>query len=135
MIHINYLAIAVATVLAFLFSAGLYILLNKQVMAARGVKPDKDGKFKMAMTPNKILAELVRTFILGLVIAYAVALLNLLYFNQAVLLAAWLWIGFPVVLLAGSIMHENFPPRLAAIHAGDWLVKLMIFAVILTLWR
>jgi hypothetical protein len=135
MIEINYLAIVVATVLAFLFSAGFYVLLNKQVMALRGVKPDKDGKFKMAMTPNKIMAELVRTFVLGLVMSYAVALLGIVYFNQAVLLALWLWIGFPVVLLVGSVMHENFPPRLAAIHAGDWLVKLMIFAVILTLWR
>ena len=30
------------------------------------------------------------------------------------------------VLLAGSVAHEKVPWRLAAIHAGDWLVKLVL---------
>lgn len=134
MIQVNYLVIVVATVLAFLFSAGYYILLNDRVMALRGVKPDKQGKYKKSISVEKLIIEFVRTFILGLVIAYAVAILNLLYFNQAVLLAVWLWIGFPVVLLVGSVIHENFSPRLAIVHAGDWLVKLIIFTSVLTLW-
>ena len=135
MTHINYLALIIGTALAFLFSAVYYILLNKRVMAYRGIKPPKKGQYKLAMTPNKIMAELVRTFVLGVVIAYATAALDLTSLSQAVLLAVWLWIGFPVVLLVGSVMHEKFPPQLAAVHAGDWLAKLLIFTVITTLWR
>jgi hypothetical protein len=45
------------------------------------------------------------------------------------------WIGFPVVLLAGSVFHENVPFRLAALHAGDWLVKLLVIAVIVGVWH
>jgi hypothetical protein len=45
------------------------------------------------------------------------------------------WIGFPVVLLAGSVQWENVPWRLAAIHAGDWLVKLLLVSCIVSLWR
>src|SRR5918992_5696918 len=46
-----------------------------------------------------------------------------------------LWIAFPVVLLIGSVIWEREPPMLVTIHAGDWLLKLLVIAVIVTLWR
>ena len=44
------------------------------------------------------------------------------------------WVGFPLVLWVGAILHENTPWRLAAIHAGDWLAKLLAVAVIVGAW-
>jgi len=35
----------------------------------------------------------------------------------------------------GSVVHENVPLMLAAIHAGDWLAKLLVIAVIVGVWR
>jgi hypothetical protein len=46
----------------------------------------------------------------------------------AVRLGAGLWVAFPVVLLTGSVVHEKVPWQLAAIHSGDWLVKLPLIA-------
>lgn len=137
--QVEYLAIVLGTLLSLLFSTLYYILLNKQVTetraaAAKQIKSSK-AEIRTTTTPNKIIIELTRTFILGLVIAYACRLLDLTTLTQAALLAFWLWVGFPVVLLVGSVIHEHFPPRLAAIHAGDWLAKLLIFSIILTLWR
>jgi len=43
-------------------------------------------------------------------------------------------VAFPVVLLTGSVFHERVPPRLAAVHAGDWLMKLVVIAGIVTVW-
>jgi hypothetical protein len=40
-----------------------------------------------------------------------------------------LWGAFPVVLLTGSVVHEKVPWQQAAIHAGDWLVKLLLISV------
>jgi hypothetical protein len=37
--------------------------------------------------------------------------------------------------VAGSVFHENVPWRLAALHAGDWLVKLLVIAVIVGVWH
>lgn len=51
------------------------------------------------------------------------------------LLGAALWIGFPFVLWTGAMMWENTPWRLAALHAGDWLVKLLVVAVIVSVWQ
>jgi hypothetical protein len=133
--QVEYPAIIVSTLLAVAFSAVYYFLLNKQVVALRMLNSGKKADVQTKTTPNKILIELVRTFVIALVVANAVVLLNLLYLNQAVLLAFWLWVGFPVVFLAGLVINEHFPGRLAAIHAGDWLGKLLIICIILTLWR
>jgi hypothetical protein len=49
-------------------------------------------------------------------------------------LGALIWV-FPAMILLGSVVHENVPLLLAAIHAGDWLVKLLLMSVILGVWR
>lgn len=134
MIQIQYWAIIVGTIAVVLFSALYYLVLNKQVVALRALKLNKNEDIRTTTTPNKILIDLVRTFVLGLVIAYAVQLLGITALDQAVVASFWMWLGFPVVLLVGSVIHEHFPGRLAAIHAGDWLVKILIFTIILTFW-
>ena len=45
-------------------------------------------------------------------------------------LALGLWGAFPAVLLTGSVVHEKVPWQLAAIHSGDWLVKLLLVTTI-----
>jgi len=135
MVHINYLAIAVATASLFIISAVYYMVLNRKVMTLRGIKPKKDGKFENSMTSEKVIVELLRTYILGLIIAYAIHYLLINNAVEALYLAFWLWIGFPVILLVGSVVHENYPKKLATIHAGDWLVKLLVLTVVLTVWK
>jgi hypothetical protein len=48
-------------------------------------------------------------------------------------LGALVWV-FPARILLGSVVHENVSLMLAAIHAGDWLVKLLLMSVILGVW-
>jgi hypothetical protein len=81
----------------------------------------------------KILNELVR----GLVVAYvlAVVLLGVVDWKGAVQRGVLVWIGFPAMILAGSVIWDKKPWKLAAIHAGDWLVKLLLTAAILGVWR
>ena len=51
------------------------------------------------------------------------------------LLGLALWIGFPFVLWTGAMIWEDTPWRLAAVHAGDWLVKLLVIGVIVSVWQ
>lgn len=44
----------------------------------------------------------------------------------ALRLANGLWVTFPAVLLTGAVVHEKVPWRLAAVHGGDWLIKLVL---------
>jgi hypothetical protein len=50
------------------------------------------------------------------------------------LLGLFLWIGFPLVLWTGAMIWENTLWRLAAIH-GDWLGKLLVVALIVSVWQ
>ena len=50
-------------------------------------------------------------------------------------LSALLFVAFPAVLLAGSVWHEKVPPALTAIHAVDWLLKLVLTTLVTGLWR
>jgi len=136
---VNYLAIVVAALLSSIFSFLYYALLNRQIIGAReaAAKATQSKKvdIRTTITPNKIIIELTRMFILGLVLAYACGLLGITSLQQAVLLSFWLWIGFPVVLLTGLVTNERFPAKLAALHAGDWLIRLLIFTVFLSAWH
>lgn len=51
------------------------------------------------------------------------------------LLGLALWIGFPLVLWTGAIIWESTSAKLAALHAGDWLAKLLVVAVIVGVWQ
>lgn len=135
MAHVQYSDIIIATIAAFLFSSLYYMVLNKQVTVSRATTYEGKKPKHTSMTTTKLIIEIVRTFVVGLFVAYAIALLNLLYIKQALVLALWLWVAFPIVLLVGSVMYENFSVKLAVIHGFDWLAKLAIFAVILTAWR
>jgi hypothetical protein len=49
--------------------------------------------------------------------------------GAAARLGLGLWGAFPVVLLTGSVVHGKVPWQQAAIHAGDWLVELLLVSV------
>lgn len=55
--------------------------------------------------------------------------------TDGLVLGLALWIGFPFVLWTGAMLHENTPFKLAAIHAGDWPVKLLLIGVIVSIWQ
>jgi len=135
MIQMDYLLLITATLLAFLFSTAYYFILRKKVAKIHAAYVYGGSASGKAMSPNKLLADLIRTFVTGLVIAYAILMLNIIFLSQALLLGFWLWLGFPVVLLTGSVAHDRLPGALAAIHAGDWLVKILIIVTVLTVWR
>lgn len=84
--------------------------------------------------PRVIVLELTRNVILAMVISYLTSQLQISTLTDSILLALVLWIGFPGILLFGSVIHEKVPPKLAAIHAGDWLVKLLIMVLLFGLW-
>jgi hypothetical protein len=130
MIQLHYLAIAIAAVAVFVF-AGVYY----SVLASQGAKYSAAWAESSQTPPWLILVELIKALVVASVIAGLVSLLGVDNPIHAVLLGLVLWIAFPVVLLIGSVTHEKVAWQLAAIHAGDWLVKLLVIAVIVTVWR
>ena len=60
MIHVNYMAIIVGTVLAVAFSALYYFLLNKQVVAYRTAWRGKSSDVQTTISVNRFLVEFAR---------------------------------------------------------------------------
>jgi uncharacterized protein DUF1761 len=136
MLHVNHLAVVVAAVAVFVLGWLWYspLLFLKPWMRLRGMDPVA-AMAGAKMPAGKLLVELARCLVLAYVIACLVALLGLGSWMGAVRLGLFLWIGFPVILLTGSVLWENVPWKVAAIHAGDWLVKLLVIPIIVTAWR
>ena len=78
-----------------------------------------------------MLVVLIESLVIAFVIAYLLAHMGVAGLTGAMRLGLILWIGFPLVLLTGSIMWEGVPWKLAATHAGDWLVKTLLMTAIL----
>ena len=133
--HVNYLAVLVAAIAVFVLGWLWYspFLFYKPLMRARGLDPAAAAAG--GMPAGKLVIEFLRCFVLAYVIAHFVALLGVSNWFIAAHFGILLWIGFPVVLLVGSILWENVPAKVAAIHAGDWLVKLLVIPIILSMWH
>jgi hypothetical protein len=127
---INYLAVVVAAVAAFVASGLWYspVLFGTLYAQVRGAAPG-------AMAPGEIGIELLRTLVVAYVFAQLVKLLGVRDWQRGLRLGLLVWIGFPTMILLGSVAHENVPLALAAIHSGDWLVKVLILAVVPSVWR
>jgi Protein of unknown function (DUF1761) len=127
---VNALAVLVATIIAFLIGGAYYATLGDALAevseaAAAAEQPP----------PWKLAAELLRCLILAAVVAGLASQGEIDEWAGGLLLGLALWVGFPLVLMTGAVIHENMPWRLAAIHAGDWLVKLLAVGVIVSVWQ
>jgi hypothetical protein len=128
---INFLAVVVAALAAFVASVVWYIVFGKELEKV-------SSAFAEALQqrqPWKQLVVLVESLVLALVLAYFIGLIGDVDWLGALGVGVLLWIGLSAMQWVGSIVWEKAPVKLAAIHAGDWLVKLVLIAVIVGVWR
>ncbi len=123
------LGIAVAAVVAFIVSSVYYAVATPLERRAVGAAALDRGRPR----PWKILTELLRTAIVASAFAWIAHRSDDLDIRHGLVLALIMWAGFPLVLLTGSVIWEKVHPATAAMHAGDWLIKLLLIAVILGL--
>ena len=127
---LNVLAVLVATIAAFVLGATYYVVFGKQLAEV------SDAAAAGEQTPPwKIAVELLRSLIVAAVVAGLASQAEIESWSGGLVLGLALWIGFPFVLWTGAMIHENAPWKLAAIHAGDWLVKLLVVGVIVSVWQ
>lgn len=125
MTDIDPIAVGAATVAAFLLSGAWYAVVPWPASAT--------GEAVRADAPSApvLLAEVLRSAVVATVLAGLLAELDALSAGEGALLGLVLWVGFPAVLFAGSIVHERYPARLAALHLGDWLLKLTLIGAVI----
>ena len=124
-------SVGIAAVSVFVISSVWYAVLTPVEVRVLGpAAPSRGGR----PSGVKVLLELTRSVLLGAVIAGVARACDLHGVGSMVRLGLALWLGFPFVLLTGSMMWEKVPAITAMLHAGDWLLKLVVISVIVGLW-
>ena len=127
---VEILAVLAAAVAAFAIGGTYYTVFGEQLAAA------SDAVAAGEQSPPWVLAaELGRCLVLALVVAGLASQGEIDELAGGLALGLALWIGFPLVLWTGAVIHENTTWRLAAIHAGDWLLKLLVVGVLVSVWQ
>lgn len=132
---VNYLAVVVAAFVAFVVGAVWYspLLFGNAYLELRGIAPTSTGN--MRPPTMELLGEFVRYLIVAFVLACFVMRLGIANWKSALQLGICVWVGFQATLMLGAVLHEKMPLMLYAIHAGDALVKTLIMAMIIGVWR
>jgi hypothetical protein len=86
------------------------------------------GAAQMAM-------EAVRVLVVASVLAVVFRIAGVDGLVTALGLALLIWIGFQAALLSGAVVWDGLPIHVYAIHVGDALVKILLMAAIIGLWR
>jgi hypothetical protein len=121
--------IVVSAVAAFVFSSVYYAVATPLEGRAVGEAALDRGRPQVW----KVLTEVLRTAVVAAAFAWTARQGGGLEIRHALVFALIMWVGFPLVLLSGSVIWEGVHPVTASMHAGDWLIKLLLIAVILGL--
>ena len=125
MAELNILAIVVAGVASFVASVAWYMVFGSATARLqrewRGVEPS--GR---PPRPWELLILLVNGWVIAAVVAVIVNLADISGWAASAGLGLLLWVGFALTQWVGSVLGEQVPVRLAAIHAGDWLMHMLI---------
>jgi hypothetical protein len=131
---INYVAVVVAAVVAWLASAAWYMSLGGIYRAALGITADQ-----AAADRNKPGAFLpfIYAFVANLIVAWMLAgVVGHLGPGQVtpkntVVSAAFLWFGFILTTLFVNYSFHGRSVRLIAIDAGNWLLELLVMGAVI----
>ena len=133
---INYLAVVVAAVVAWIAGAVWYGVIAKAWVAAQG-KTMEQFKAEQAAHKGTVLAWLPfgLAFLAELVMAYVLAgmvgHLGSVTIRSAVISGLFVWAGF---MLTTMLVNNAFAGRryvLTAIDAGHWLVVVIVMGVVI----
>ena len=130
---VNYLAVVIAAVAAWLAGAAWYMALGKVWMSAIGTTPEKMAESKNqpgAYLPfiYALAAELTMAFLLAGLLGHLGA--GQVTLRNGIESGAACWLGFvlPTVLVNNSFARRDW--RLLLIDGGHWLVVLVLIGAI-----
>jgi hypothetical protein len=126
--NINYLAVLVAAVGAWITGAAWYGVLGKAWLAALGKTKEelKTGPLPFVLS---FVADLIVAFVLaGVVGAVGAGKVGLW---SGIVTGALMWLGFVVTTLAVNNLYSGRKTTLTVIDAGHWLAALVVAGAII----
>ena len=133
---VNYLAVVVAGVAAFLLGALWYspALFARQWMAAHGHTPERIAAMRQTMARTYAIS-LVCFLVTAWVMAVLISRIGITEALGGVKLGGITWLGFAATIGLTSNLYSEKPLAVYLIDAGYQLVYLILMGVILAVWR
>ncbi|MCC6775927.1 MAG: DUF1761 domain-containing protein [Hyphomicrobiales bacterium] len=129
---INYLAVVVAAVIAWIAGAGWYMALGKPWTAALGLTSEQMAQARKRPGGNlPFLYSLIAELLMAWVLAGVIAHLGKPTPRLGVISAAFCWAGFVITTLVTNYSFGMRGWRLIAIDGGHWLLVLLIMGAVL----
>jgi hypothetical protein len=131
---VNYLAVLVAALVAWLAGAGWYMALGKVWMAALGTTPEKMQA--MRGEPGALL-PFIYAFLAELVMAWALAGLvghlgpGQVTIRNGIISGAFCWLGFVMTTMLVNNSFARRDWRLLLVDGGHWLVVLVLIGAVI----
>ena len=131
---INYFAVVIAAVAAWLASAAWYMSLSTHYVAALGKTPEQmaaDRKKPWAFLP------FVYAFVANIIIAWMLAGVlghlgpGQVTLRNGVISAGFLWFGFILTTMTVNYSFAARAQRLLLIDTGNWLIVLLVIGAII----
>ena len=132
MIHVNPLAVIVAAIATFVASSTWYMAFGMELAKVSRAFAELQTQKQPVWKPVVVL---LGSLVLSFVVAYIIGLAGHISVLSAVWIGALLWLGLSAVQWVSSMVWEQVPLKMAAIHGGDWLMKLVLIAAIIGAWR
>jgi hypothetical protein len=128
---INYLAVIVAAVVAWLFGAAWYGVLGKQWMKAARLDP---SAVRMSAGPFIVsfVAELVMAWVLAGLLGHLGP--DQVTFWNGVVSAAFIWLGFIATTISVNERYQGYGWDLTLVNAGHWLGVAVIMGAVIGWW-
>lgn len=129
---VNYLAVLVAALTAWLIGAAWYMIFAEPWMAAHGWRNETD-----MLGPGAVpsLVPFVLAFLAELVMAWVLAELlghlGHVTIRNGIMSGVVIWLGFVVTAMAVNSAFSRRKAMLTAIDSGHWLVVLIVMGAIL----
>jgi hypothetical protein len=130
---INYIAIVIAAVVAWLAGAAWYMTLGRIWTAALGMTPgqmEEQRKQPGAYLPfiYVFVCDLIMAWMLAGVLAHLGA--GQVTLRNGIITGAFLWFGFVITTMVANNTFARRDPRLLLIDGGHWLVVLVLIGAV-----
>jgi hypothetical protein len=129
---LNYLAIVIAAIVAWLAGAAWYAMLGSMRTAALGKSPEEaHAQSKRAAAYLPFIYAFIAELIMAWVLAGLLGHIGALTLRGGVISGAFCWFGFVITTLFVDHSFARRDWRLVLIDGGHWLVVLLLMGAII----
>jgi hypothetical protein len=129
---INYIAVIVAAVVAWLVSAGWYMSLGRIYQAGLGKTAEEcQAEMSKPSTLLPFLYAFIGNIVMAWMLAGVLGHLGQVTLKNGVIAAAFLWFGFILTTMVVNFCFSGRDKRVLLIDLGNWLIVLAVMGAVI----